>query len=273
MQDIIRFENVTYFYPGTEVPAIKDINFSLKEGEIVLITGPSGAGKTTLCSTLNRIVPEAYEGKMLGKIFFRDEDISKYSIGQMAFKAGMLFQDPSGQLTNPTVADEIAFGPENKGMDVKYIENLIDEYVGYIHMENFLERSPQALSGGQQQSVAYASVLAMEPEVYVLDEPTSNLDPLGSDLVFELMRKLATEKKKTVIIVEHKIEKIIDMVDRIIVMNKGSIAYNGTPDEVLVHYEELKKIGVLVPQVNQLFQKMNLELGTKFTMTDFVNIS
>ncbi len=267
MQKIIKFEDVTYFYPGTEVPAIKDINLSLNEGEIVLITGPSGAGKTTLCSTLNRIVPEAYEGKLTGRILFRDEDISKYSIGQMAFKAGMLFQDPSGQLTNPTVADEVAFGPENKGMPVQRVEELISEYVGYVHMEKFLERSPQALSGGQQQSVAYASVLAMEPEVYVLDEPTSNLDPLGSDLVFELMRRLAAEKKKTVVIVEHKIEKIIDMVDRIIVMNKGSIVYDGTPNEVLIHYEDLKKIGVLVPQANQIFQKMNLEMGTNFTMT------
>lgn len=267
MQKIIRFEDVTYFYPGTETPAIKDINLSLDEGEIILITGPSGAGKTTLCSTLNRIVPEAYEGKLTGRIFFRDEDISKYSIGQMAFKAGMLFQDPSGQLTNPTVADEVAFGPENKGMPVQRVEELIEEYVGYVHMEKFLERSPQALSGGQQQSVAYASVLAMEPEVYVLDEPTSNLDPLGSDLVFELMRKLASEKKKTVVIVEHKIEKIIDMVDRIIVMDKGSIVYDGTPDEVLIHYEDLKKIGVLVPQANQIFQKMNQEKGTAFTMT------
>ncbi|MCI8638994.1 MAG: ABC transporter ATP-binding protein [Coprococcus sp.] len=267
MQKIIKFEDVTYFYPGTEVPAIKDINLSLNEGEIVLITGPSGAGKTTLCSTLNRIVPEAYEGKLTGRILFWDEDISKYSIGQMAFKAGMLFQDPSGQLTNPTVADEVAFGPENKGMPVQRVEELISEYVGYVHMEKFLERSPQALSGGQQQSVAYASVLAMEPEVYVLDEPTSNLDPLGSDLVFELMRRLAAEKKKTVVIVEHKIEKIIDMVDRIIVMNKGSIVYDGTPNEVLIHYEDLKKIGVLVPQANQIFQKMNLEMGTNFTMT------
>ena len=140
---------------------------TIKEGEIILVTGPSGAGKTTLCSTLNRIVPEAYEGELSGEICFRGENISKYSIGKMAFKAGMLFQDPSGQLINPTVADEVAFGPENKGVPVKKIEELIDEYVGYVHMEEYLDRSPQALSGGQQQSVAYASVLAMEPEVYV----------------------------------------------------------------------------------------------------------
>lgn len=164
---VISFKDVTYSYPGTETPAIKNINLTIKEGEIILVTGPSGAGKTTLCSTLNRIVPEAYEGELSGEICFRGENISKYSIGKMAFKAGMLFQDPSGQLINPTVADEVAFGPENKGVPVKKIEELIDEYVGYVHMEEYLDRSPQALSGGQQQSVAYASVLAMEPEVYV----------------------------------------------------------------------------------------------------------
>ena len=162
---VISFKDVTYSYPGTETPAIKNINLTIKEGEIILVTGPSGAGKTTLCSTLNRIVPEAYEGELSGEICFRGENISKYSIGKMAFKAGMLFQDPSGQLINPTVADEVAFGPENKGVPVKKIEELIDEYVGYVHMEEYLDRSPQALSGGQQQSVAYASVLAMEPEV------------------------------------------------------------------------------------------------------------
>ncbi len=266
-ENVISFKDVTYSYPGTETPAIKNINLTIKEGEIILVTGPSGAGKTTLCSTLNRIVPEAYEGELSGEICFRGENISKYSIGKMAFKAGMLFQDPSGQLINPTVADEVAFGPENKGVPVKKIEELIDEYVGYVHMEEYLDRSPQALSGGQQQSVAYASVLAMEPEVYVLDEPTSNLDPLGSDLVFRLMRKLAAEKKKTVIIVEHKIEKIIDMVDRIIVMNNGSIAYDGTPQEVIAHYEELKDMGILVPQCNQLFLQLNEKRGTKLPQT------
>ena len=266
-ENIIRFENVTYTYPGADAPAIRDVNLTIREGEIVLITGPSGAGKTTLCSTLNRIVPESYEGEMTGKIYVQGEDISSHTIGEMAFKAGMLFQDPSGQLTNPTVEDEIAFGPENKGLPVEMVERLIHEYVGYVGMEQYLERPPQALSGGQQQSVAYAAVLAMEPEIYVLDEPTSNLDPLGSDLVFDLMKKLATDKKKTVLIVEHKLEKIIDMVDRIIVMDKGAIVYDGTPEEVLRHYEELLKIGVVAPQINQIFLKLNQEKGTHLEQT------
>ena len=256
-ESIIKFENVTYSYPATEKPAIHDINLDIKEGEVVLISGPSGSGKTTLCSTLNRIVPEAYEGEMSGKIFIKGKDISKKHIGEMAFISGMLFQDPSGQLTNPTVEDEIAFGPENKGLPVKEVERLINEYSHYVGMQDYLERPPQALSGGQQQSVAYAAVLAMEPEIYVLDEPTSNLDPLGSDLVFELMKKLANDKHKTVIIVEHKLEKIIDLVDRIVIMDKGTIAYDGTPLEVLTHYRELRDIGVIVPQINRITSWLN----------------
>lgn len=256
-ESIIKFENVTYSYPATEKPAIHDINLDIKEGEVVLISGPSGSGKTTLCSTLNRIVPEAYEGEMSGKIFIKGKDISKKHIGEMAFISGMLFQDPSGQLTNPTVEDEIAFGPENKGLPVKEVERLINEYSHYVGMQDYLERPPQALSGGQQQSVAYAAVLAMEPEIYVLDEPTSNLDPLGSDLVFELMKKLANDKHKTVIIVEHKLEKIINLVDRIVIMDKGTIAYDGTPLEVLTHYRELRDIGVIVPQINRITSWLN----------------
>lgn len=257
--ELIRMEHVSYTYPGVDTPAVSDVSLCIEEGEIVLITGPSGAGKTTLCSMLNRIIPESYGGEIEGRIFIKGADISKYTIGQMAFISGLLFQDPSGQCTSATVGDEIAFGPENKGLPVDTVNALVDKYVGYVNMQSFLKRPPQALSGGQQQSVIYSSVLAMEPEIYVLDEPTSNLDPLGSDLVFQLMKKVTRDHKKTAIIVEHKLEKIIDMVDRIIVMDKGRIAFNGTPKEVLAHYKELLGIGVVAPQINQIVNRLNEE--------------
>lgn len=266
----IKFENVTYRYPGAEKPAIENVSLEIKIGETVLLTGPSGAGKSTLCYMLNGIVPHSFEGELQGDIIVNGVNTKERTIGELAFISGMLFQDPNGQLINPTVEDEIAFGPENKGLPVEKINASIDKYINYVNMGNFRKRSPQALSGGQQQSVAFASVLSMEPEIYVLDEPTSNLDPLGSDLTLKLMDKIANEAHKTVVLVEHKIEKVIDFVDRIIVLNDGKIVYDGSPKAVMLNYERLNKIGVMAPQLTQMLSIIknrnlpSIEIRTNF---------
>lgn len=249
---IIKFDNVTYYYPSTSKPAIDGIDLRVSEGEIVLITGPSGAGKSTLCYMLNGIIPSSFGGELQGKVIVNGQNTVEHTIGELAFTAGLLFQDPSGQLISSTVEDEIAFGPENKGLSIEEINNKVNKYINYVNMGQFRNRHPQTLSGGQQQSVAFASILAMEPEIYVLDEPTSNLDPLGSELTLQLVKKIAQESNKTVILVEHKIEKVIDLVDRIIVMDKGKIVYDGLPDEVMSNYEKLVDIGVIPPQITQL---------------------
>ncbi len=249
---IIKFDNVTYYYPSTSKPAIDGIDLRVSEGEIVLITGPSGAGKSTLCYMLNGIIPSSFGGELQGEVIVNGQNTVEHTIGELAFTAGLLFQDPSGQLISSTVEDEIAFGPENKGLSIEEINNKVNKYINYVNMGQFRNRHPQTLSGGQQQSVAFASILAMEPEIYVLDEPTSNLDPLGSELTLQLVKKIAQESNKTVILVEHKIEKVIDLVDRIIVMDKGKIVYDGLPDEVMSNYEKLVDIGVIPPQITQL---------------------
>lgn len=258
---IIKFDNVTYYYPGTDKPALEGVNFSIGKGETVLITGPSGAGKSTLCYMLNGIIPNSFGGDLQGKVIVNGMNISESTIGELAFTSGLLFQDPSGQLICSTVEDEIAFGPENKGLSVEEINNTVDKYINYVNMDKFRERPPQALSGGQQQLVAFASILAMEPEIYILDEPTSNLDPLGSEMIFQLMKRIAKELNKTVILVEHKIEKIINLVDRIIVLDKGKVIYDGFPKDVMSNYERLIDIGVIPPQITQLTSMLKDKKG------------
>ncbi|EHR78178.1 ABC transporter [Thermococcus litoralis DSM 5473] len=253
---IIELENVSYKYPGSSEYAIKNINLRIKKGERVLITGPSGAGKTTLCSIFNGLVPHHYGGELEGRAIVSGRDITEATIGELAFIAGLLFQDPSSQLISPTVEDEVAFGLENKGVSPEEIEKLVDYYLRYLGIEHLKGRTPQHLSGGQQQLVALAAVLAMEPEIYVLDEPTSNLDPINSEMVFKVIHRIAKERAKTLILVEHKLEKVIDIVDRLIVMNKGEIVYNGPFEGILDDinkYEEIINLGVPIPQVTQLY--------------------
>lgn len=258
---MIKFDNVTYYYPSTSKPAIDGIDLRVNEGETVLITGPSGAGKSTLCYMLNGIIPSSFGGELQGEVIVNGQNTVENTIGELAFTSGLLFQDPSGQLISSTVEDEIAFGPENKGLSIEEINNKVNKYINYVNMGQFRNRPPQALSGGQQQSVAFASILAMEPEIYILDEPTSNLDPLGSELTLQLMKKIAQESNKTVILVEHKIEKVIDLVDRIIVMDKGKIVYDGLPDEVMSNYEKLVDIGVMPPQITQMTSMLKDQKG------------
>jgi len=253
---IIELEKVSYKYPGSSEYALRDINLKIKEGERVLITGPSGAGKTTLCSIFNGLVPHHYGGELEGKAIVNGINVTEATIGELSFVAGMLFQDPASQLLNPTVEDEIAFGLENKGVPREEIEKAIDYYLKYLGIEHLRGRSPQHLSGGQQQLVALAAVLAMEPEIYVLDEPTSNLDPLNSEMVFERISKFAEERGKTVILVEHKLEKVVDIIDRIVVMNRGQIIYDGLLENILddvTKYNKIIEIGVPIPQVTQLY--------------------
>jgi len=185
--------DVTYTYPGTDEPALDGVSFSVGRGEILLVAGPSGAGKTTLCQTLNGMVPQSYGGEFRGKVLVKGIDTSAVTVGRLAFVAGLMFQDPSSQLVCPTVEDEVSFGPENKGLPVDMIETLTAAHLDYVGLLEYRKRSPHALSGGQQQAVAIAAVMAMEPDIYVLDEPTSNLDPVGSGTVIDLVNRLAKE--------------------------------------------------------------------------------
>jgi energy-coupling factor transporter ATP-binding protein EcfA2 len=229
----IEFRNVTFIYEGSSIPALKDINLSIDPGEIVLITGPAGSGKTTLCSCINGLVPHFHEGDLQGSVLVRTYDTKRARIGGLASLVGMVFQDPESQLVTSSVADEVAFGPENFGIPREEINARVEAALKATRLEGYEEREPYNLSGGEQQACVIASVHALQPEIYVMDEPLANLDPAGRAQVLRLIIEVAKKRGKTLVIVEHALEEVIPLVDRIIVMHQGEIVRNGEVEQVL----------------------------------------
>lgn len=229
----IEFNNVTFTYEDAPAPALVEIDLKIKPGETVLITGPSGSGKTTLVSCLIGLVPHFHEGRLAGEINVLQRDIRRTRIGVMAAKVGLVFQDPESQLVTASVVDEIAFGPENLGTPRPEIEQRVQDALKVARLEGYEQREPINLSGGEQQATAIAAIYAMHPEIYVMDEPTSNLDPLGTRQVLALIVDIARKRGKTLVIVEHKLEEVLPLVDRVVVMDKGRIVRDGPVQAVL----------------------------------------
>jgi len=229
----IDFQNVTFSYEGSDTPALKDINLSINPGEIVLITGPAGSGKTTLCSCINGLIPHFHEGNLQGDVLVRSYNTKKARIGGLASLVGMVFQDPESQLVTSSVADEVAFGPENFGVKREEINERVTGALKATRLEGYEEREPYNLSGGEQQACVIASVYALQPDIYVMDEPLANLDPSGRAQVLRLIIDVAKKRGKTLVIVEHALEEVIPLVDRIIVMHQGEIIRDGTVENVL----------------------------------------
>ncbi len=256
----IKIENLNYTYSkdtAYEINALKDVNLSFKDKEFVGIIGHTGSGKSTLIQHLNGLLKATS-----GDIFFNDKNIydKDYKLSDLRKKVGLVFQYPEHQLFETDVIADVCFGPKNLGYSnevAKEFASLALESVG-IRKELY-KKSPFELSGGQKRRVAIAGVLAMNPEVLILDEPTAGLDPRGRDKILDRIKKLQEEREITVILVSHSMEDIAKYADRIIVMNNGSVCYDDLPKKVFENYKELTKIGLGAPQVTYVLNELKEE--------------
>jgi energy-coupling factor transporter ATP-binding protein EcfA2 len=252
---IIETKNLTYTYPGASKPSIADISLEVEKGEFVLITGPSGCGKTTLCRCFNGLVPHFYQGDLKGDITVAGEDVLQRHTYEMAKHVGLVFQNPENQLFALSVEKDGAFGLENMGVSRDIIRKKVDWALNQTGIYDLRERSPHEISGGQQQRVAIAAVLAMEPQIIVLDEPTSFLDPLSAEKIFDVIYDLNKNQGITVILVEHRLDLTAKYANHLVVMEEGKVRFEGNPREILSS-EETRLIGVGIPKATLLYKML-----------------
>ena len=244
---MITFEHVSYSYPQASQPALRDINLSIMEGSLVAVVGANGAGKTTLCAAIAGFVPHHFRGELSGHVRIDELDTGTTTLAELTTRVGFVFQDPFNQLSGAklTVAEEVAFGLENLGVPTAEMGERVAAALALVGLGALAERSPYALSGGEMQRLALASILVMEPSVLVLDEPTAQLDPAGAQQVFAAIRSLVEARHITVVLAEHNVEHVAQFADRVLALDGGAVVLDGTPVEVLTS-ERLAEIGVNV---------------------------
>lgn len=259
----IKIEDLSYVYSegdAFEKRALDHIHLTIPDGQFIGIIGHTGSGKSTLIQHLNGLLKGTS-----GKIIYNDQYIydEKFEMRKLREKVGLVFQYPEYQLFEATVFEDVCFGPKNEGLSEEEVKQRAEEALRQVGLpEEYYQKSPFELSGGQKRRVAIAGILAMHPEVLVLDEPTAGLDPKGRDEILDQVAKLHRERKITVILVSHSMEDVANYVDRIIVMNKGNVMLDGTPKEVFRHYKELEQIGLAAPKVTYVVKELE-EKGWK----------
>ena len=254
---IIKIENLSVQYLEQEENALDKISLEVEEGEIVAILGSHGAGKTTLCLSINGIVPNMINADMFGKIEVAGEVPPSIPVRELASKVGSVFDNPEFQMSQLTVFEEVALGLQNLGVDKETIIENITTSLELVGLAGFEERSPFEISGGQQQRLAMASALSMKPQILVLDEPTSNLDPIGKEEVFTVTRRINQEEGLTVIIAEHEVEVIAEYADKVILLEQGKITQIGSPEELFPNIVDVQSnVGVRIPQITDFASKI-----------------
>ncbi len=251
-ETVIRFENVHYHYPRAKRWALSKIHLEIEKGAFIAVMGENGAGKTTLCQCINGTVPNYHEGVLKGKVEVLGYDTQACKTTDLADKVGMVLDDPEAQLFTTSVRNEVAFGAENLRVPADEILKRIDWALDIVGLSEYIDQPPTALSGGQKQRLAIATNLAMTPSVLVLDEPTSQLDPVGTRDVFEVIRELRETEDMTIVIATHKSEEIAEFADKVLVLNNGRIAAFDEPHIVFNDAELMKRCNIRPPQVSEL---------------------
>ncbi|ADL07131.1 ABC transporter related protein [Thermosediminibacter oceani DSM 16646] len=229
---IFEIKDLTYFYPESQRPALKDVNMSIEEGEFLLVTGGSGSGKSSLARVLAGLIPGFSGGRISGSVFFRGKDIEQIDRRTMAGEVGIVFQDPEKQLVKTSVEAEIAFGLENLGLPQQEMARRVAEVMSFLGLADLRREFTAKLSGGQKQKLALAAVLAMQPSVLILDEPTSQLDPVAAEDFLNVVKRLNEDMGLTVILIEQRLERCFHLADKVLIMEDGRIRFEGTPEQV-----------------------------------------
>lgn len=255
----ITVEHLKYKYPATNFLALDDISFSVEQGEFVGIIGKNESGKSTLCQAIAGLVPNFHKGSYGGKIIIDGKEVKKVELSEICKKVGIVFQNPFNQVTGSklTVYEEIAFGLENLGIEKEEMVRRIDEAMELLDIAKYKNRNPFDLSGGQMQRMAIASIIAMQPEVIVLDEPTSQLDPQGREEVYQAVQKLS-KKGITIFMVEHNMEKIASYSNRVLLLHEGRLVDFDTPQKIFSR-DDLNSLDVEAPSFTKICKALSLK--------------
>ena len=266
MAEII-LKNVNYQYPLEEKEVVCDFTYCFEQGKVYGLIGENESGKTTLCNIIRGFIPELYRGKLEGEILINGRKISSYDSGELASIVGYSFQNPFVQISGvkDNVYEEIAYGMENIGVPREQMIKRVDELVKMFHLEELVDKNPYELSGGQKQRVALASMIALDPEVVIMDEPTSQLDPKSTEDIFEIVNILK-KQGKTIILIEHKIDLVAEFCDSILLMHQGELVMHGDAKDVLTDPKVLEYGGQL-PQIVLYFLKQGKLKGNEIPLT------
>jgi energy-coupling factor transporter ATP-binding protein EcfA2 len=256
MQPLVELNDVTFSYSRGTPPAIANISFKINTGEFVALIGPSGAGKSTLCYSLNGSIPQLFNGMMTGSVKVAGCDTFKDEIPALAEHVGLVVQNARTQLFNVTVLQEVAFGCENLGLPRPKIQERVSQALDFVGLSGYEDREPSALSGGQQQRLAMACVLAMDPELLVLDEPTSELDPIGAEQVMDVIARLNRELGKTIFMVTHDMEFVTKYASRVLLLYNHCLIDDGSPQKIFSNTALLEQARIRPPQVCDLAQSL-----------------